>query len=170
MKRLFLLLFPLLFAMCNSADKEKQQAIDEINELESVIYADTATTLDQLKAQEIMQNYENFAGRYENDSLAPEYLFKAGEIAMNMNMPGKSIELFQKVYTTWPEFTKRPYCLFLQGFIYENQLQQYDAAKDYYSRFVEKYPNHDLADDARSSIDNMGKSLDELIKSWETDK
>ena len=33
--------------------------------------------------------------------------------------------------------------------------------------FLKKHPEHELAEDALVSIQNMGKSLEELIKSWE---
>ena len=45
-------------------------------------------------------------------------------------------------------------------------MQQYDEAKKLYREFLDKYPGHELAEDAMVSIQNMGKSLEELIDSW----
>jgi len=115
----------------------------------------------------MIQAYENFVEAYPQDSLTPEYLYKSSEIAMNLQMAGRAIEGFQKILDNYPDFDKRAFCIFLQAFIYENQMQQYDTAKQLYQEFLEKYPSHDLAEDAMVSIQNMGKSLEELIKSWE---
>ena len=48
------------------------------------------------------------------------------------------------------------------GFIYANSLENLEEAKKYYSLFIEKYPNHDLADDAQYELNNLGKDINEL--------
>lgn len=86
---------------------------------------------------------------------------------MNMNMSGRAIEYHQRIINSWPDYSKVAYCLFLQAFIYENQMQQLETAKKLYQEFILKYPEHPLADDAQVSLDNMGKSIEELIEAWE---
>ena len=58
-------------------------------------------------------------------------------------------------------------CLFLQGFVYESQLHNIIRAKEAYTEFIRKYPRHQLAKDAQFSIENLGKSDEELIKMFE---
>jgi inosine/xanthosine triphosphate pyrophosphatase family protein len=36
-----------------------------------------------------------------------------------------------------------------------------------YELFLQKYPDNDFADDARISIENLGKTPEELIKQFE---
>jgi len=46
-------------------------------------------------------------------------------------------------------------------------LQNYDKATEIYEDFIAKYPESAFADDARISIDNMGKTPEELIQEFE---
>ena len=154
---------------CGS-NQEMKQLRSEISELEASLYADSLKPVDRLKAQEMIQAYENFADKYPEDSLTPEYLYKRSEIAMNLQMSGRAVEGYQRILNNYPDFDKAALCIFLQAFVYENQMQQYDEAKKLYREFLEKYPSHDLAEDALVSIQNMGKSLEELIQSWEKEE
>ncbi|MBT4401208.1 MAG: tetratricopeptide repeat protein, partial [Bacteroidetes bacterium] len=112
--------------------------------------------------------YENYANALPEDTISAEYLYRAAEIAMNLQMAGRAIEYYQRILNNFPDFDKRSYCLFLEAFVYENQMQQYETAEKLYLEFIEKYPDHPLADDAEVSVQNMGKSLEELIQSWES--
>jgi isocitrate lyase len=57
--------------------------------------------------------------------------------------------------------------LFLQGFISENGLKDTAAARKFYENFLKQYPNHKLASDVKISLNNMGKTPDELIREFE---
>lgn len=159
----------LLSVSCNN-NAEKKKLASDVSELEAVLLTDTTSLLDRNLALELIQAYENYANALPEDSLAPEYLYKGAEIAMNLQMAGRAIEYHQRILNNYPDFDKKSYSLFLQAFIYENQMQQYETAKKLYREFIEIYPEHPLADDAAVSISNMGKSLEELIKSWEAEE
>lgn len=118
-------------------------------------------------ANDLVQAYIDFADTYKEDGRSPGYLFSAGNLAMNLNQPDKALEIFNRVIFQYPNYEKAPDCLFLMGFITENQLQNYSKAIEIYQDFLARYPDHDFADDARISIDNMGKPLDELVKEFE---
>jgi len=79
----------------------------------------------------------------------------------------KAIELFDRLMVEYPDYEKVPECLFMKAFIYDNNLQEYDKAKEVYLEFLEKYPDDEFADDARASINNLGKSLEEIIREFE---
>jgi tetratricopeptide (TPR) repeat protein len=168
MNKIKLLLFfmTVLLVSCGS-QQEKKQMRQTISSLETVLFSDTLGPVDRLKAQEMIQAYDDFVKLFPEDSLAPEYLYKGSELAMNLQMSGHAIEGFQEILNNYPDFDKIALCVFLQAFIYENQMQQYDEAKALYRSFIEKYPSHELAEDALVSMQNMGKSLEDLIKSWE---
>lgn len=69
---------------------------------------------------------------------------------------------FQKILDEYPEGTYTSKALFMVGFVNANYLKNYDKAKEYYTKFLEKYPDHDLADDAEYEIENLGKDINEL--------
>jgi hypothetical protein len=46
-------------------------------------------------------------------------------------------------------------------------IQKYEDASRYYRLFLKKYPNHPLAKDAKISLDNIGKTPEDLVKEFE---
>jgi TolA-binding protein len=94
-------------------------------------------------------------------------LFKAGDFSMGLEKSEQAIMYFDQIIANYPAFEKLPYCLFLKGFIYENQMGNMDQAKEVYLEFLNKYPDHEMAESARFSIKNLGKSPEELIKEFE---
>ena len=78
-----------------------------------------------------------------------------------------AIEFFKQAYNTYPDFKKASYCLFLQAFIYENQLHQLGEADQLYREVIKKFPNDKIAQDAQACINNLGKTDEELIKEFE---
>lgn len=162
---LFILIVATLFASC--AKSPRDQANEKILSVEKQLTNDTSMVLNKQVALDLTTQYANFADNFPGDTLAPFYLFKAGEMAMNLNMGSKSIMYFNKIVQQYAGYKKMPETLFLMAFVYENQLNNEKMATELYNRFINDYPNHVLYKDAKASLDNMGKSLEELIKSFE---
>lgn len=165
MKRLIpIVLITFLFAACGPT-KEKDQ--EKISVLEAELFSQSSGMINKEKADEVVDLYITFADTYPEDSISAEYLFKAADISMNMNLPTKAINLYKRIRAEYPGFRKAPECLFLTGYIYENYLGKLEEAKAIYEEFIDKYPDNDFADDAQISINNLGKSPEELIKEFE---
>ncbi|MBE9469472.1 MAG: tetratricopeptide repeat protein [Bacteroidetes bacterium] len=165
--KLFIALLIIGIVSCNSEKSVKETEINKIKDLETQIYNESTNSLNKKVVTNLLDAYSNYVKTFAEDSLAPEYLFKAGEIAMNSGMGNQSVFYFDKLRRNYPNYKKIPHCIFLQAFVYDSQLKNYDKAKEYYSLFLKKYPNHELAKDAKASIKNLGKSLDEIIKDFE---
>ena len=43
-----------------------------------------------------------------------------------------------------------------------NDLKNFEEAGKFYKKFIDKYPDHDLADDAQYELNNLGKDINEL--------
>ena len=86
---------------------------------------------------------------------------------MNLNHSTKAIVYLNRFEKEFQDHNKMPYCIFFQAFIYENQMNNLEKAKLYYQRFINEYPNHELVDDAETSIKNLGRSLEDIIKDFE---
>lgn len=163
-----LTLMGLIFLAACGPTGQKKQLLESIAAGEKKIFADSASTIpDQNTGMEMIQAYTDYANQFPDDTASAEFLFKGAEIAMNMKMSGMAIDYYRRIMESWPTYSKVPYCLFLQAFILENDLKQYDQARQRYQEFVDKYPGHVLARDARFSIENMGRPIEELIKEWE---
>ncbi|MBW6459663.1 MAG: tetratricopeptide repeat protein [Bacteroidales bacterium] len=117
--------------------------------------------------EELITAYTDYAAENKNSEEAPEYLYKAAELSLNLNKPVQALELYNQIIYQYPDYHKTPECLFLLAFIYENHMLNLGKAKELYETFIERYPDHDFADDAAISIQNMGKSPEELIREFE---
>ncbi len=177
MKRIILLVMAtLLMVACQSTGSKKEKEVktltkkellQKIAKTEKALFSDSlASGIDKKSALALASDYQSFASRFPNDSLAPGYLFKASDILMNMNRPQQTIFIFNKIINKYPDFNKLPTCYFLRAFVYDDQLKDYKAAKKYYNEFLSKYPDSDFADDAKMLLNNLGKSPEELIKEF----
>ena len=70
-------------------------------------------------------------------------------------------KLYQEKY---PNETKAPQTLFMVGFIQANELGQLDEAKATYTKFIELYTESDMVESAKSEIETIGLSPDEILK------
>jgi TolA-binding protein len=159
-----LLLITVIGISACSSNKSKMTA--KIDGLEKEIKA-SKESYNKQKSEELMKAYIEYADTYKNDTVVPTYLFKAGELAMNINNAQKALELFERVYKEHPDYPKGADCMFLKGFIYDNMLQDLENAKNAYIDFIKKHPTHSFADDAQVLLQNLGKSPEELIKQFE---
>ncbi|MCD4682291.1 MAG: tetratricopeptide repeat protein [Bacteroidales bacterium] len=160
----YLVLVALIISACTSP---KENKLSEIKLMEDELFSDESQMIDRQKANDLIGVYESFAEEFPNDTETPVYLFKAGDMAMNLNMPRKAIDIFDKILNNYPDFEKAPQCLFLKGYVYENDLKDLETAKKLYEEFLVKYPDDEFADDAEISIKNLGKSPEELIREFE---
>jgi len=165
---LYGLLAVAILAGC-AGNAEKKRILDRIAASEAKIFGDSLRAIpDQNTGMEAIQAYTDYANEYPGDTLSAEYLYKGAEIAMNLKMSAMAVEYYKRILEAYPAYSRAPYCIFLQAFILENQMNQYDQAKALYQEFIDKYPNHALTRDARLSIENMGKPIEELIREWES--
>ncbi|MBT8232267.1 MAG: tetratricopeptide repeat protein [Saprospiraceae bacterium] len=111
---------------------------------------------------------EAFALSHPKDANAPDYLFKAAEVAKSLRTFPKSLTLYDWIIEEYPDFEKAGTALFLKGFIIENNLGDDEKAREIYNEFLKKYPKHDLADDVQFLIENLGKSDEEILKMIES--
>lgn len=138
--------------------------------------AQTAASLDSIRNTRLLlpddiyplttaywQYYEDF----KEDTLSPYYLYKAAEWAVYIQQGIKAISYLKRIEQEYPNYSDMSNVMFLTGFIYDNEVKDFDNAKKYYTLFLEKYPEHPLANDTGILIQNLGKSPEDLIKEFE---
>lgn len=163
----------LLSACAGTGEKSEKKDNDltaSIKKLEDDLYGADQSKFDRQKANQLVDLYTEYADKYPDDTAAPEYLYKASDLSMNLRQPVETIDLFNRILDNYPDYEKAPTVLFLKAFVYEDQMNDLDRAKQYYELFLEKYPDNEFADDAKVSLKNLGKSPEELIKEFEGKK
>lgn len=74
----------------------------------------------------------------------------------------ESIQNFKNLVENYPNGEKSANAMFMLGFISANHLQKFDDAKNYYNKFMEKYPDHELVSSAKYELETLGKDINEL--------
>ena len=165
----------LIFSACNAPSKKKEvknvklsesEMLRNIQQDEKAMFSGTATKIDKKLALKLVEEYQQYANRFPDDTITPEYLFKASDISMNMGTPRQTIAIFDKLINKYPDFNKISTCYFLRAFVYDDQLKDYKNAKQYYKDFLKRFPDSDFADDAQMLLNNLGKTPEELINEF----
>ncbi len=167
MKRTFLsvtilAIFSFVIVSCGS---NKESDLKKVTDLEKAIGSKAYS--DKAKGEELIVAYDDYVKKYPKDTASARMLFESGRLSMNLAKGKNAVAYFDKVITDFPDYTKTPDCMFLKGFVYDDLLKDLVNAKKCYQAFIDKYPKHDFADDAQASINNLGKTPEQLIKEFE---
>ena len=154
------LLITVMFTSCQSP---RDESIENIENTELEVFSENGM-IDRNRVDELIETYVGFADEFPEDTLAPDYLFKAGDISMNTNRSRQAIRFYDRIITEFPDYKKTPEAMFLKAYVYENNLGRLDKAKEIYETFLTLYPNNEFADDAEVSLRFLGKSPEELIE------
>lgn len=154
----------ILLACCKSP---QEKALSRIHDLEEDLWSDTAGMIDQVKADALIMAYLDYPGKFPQDSSAPTYLLKAGELMMSMRNPQQAVEVFQRVRSTYPTHPRAADALFVEAFVTENDLRNIDVARELYTEFIQNYPAHPLAGDAKICLMHLGKTPEQVIREFE---
>jgi len=155
----FLAMFLFLFFFYSSIRQSRK--IRQIARLESKM--DKVPLADTVTSNALINEYRAYARRYSDDSLAPEYLYRAGNVYLNINKTRQGIEMFRKVSDAYPSTEKNTYALFMLAFIYENYMLDLSSANNYYHQFIRRYPKHQLISDIENAIYYLGLTPSEIV-------
>lgn len=123
--------------------------------------------VDKAAASQFIEIAEGYAALTDSPDKYANLLMKAAGLAKTAGEFNKALQLYYKLSNRLPDHPKSKTALFMQAFIYENDLQDMEKAKKAYEFFLEKYPNDpDYADDAQIALKTLGKSPEEMIKSF----
>lgn len=145
----------------------KTQLSGLIEEVKGKIYDESTNRLDPELSADYIEKCDLYAQLLPEDEQSPKLLFQAGETARSARNFSKALQIYDKIYTQYPNYEKAPQALFLKGFTLDNDLKQHDKARVIYEDFLAKFPNDDFADDTQFLLSNLGKSDDEIIKNFE---
>lgn len=148
-----------------SHNAARQADITAINAVETKLKS--LTSMDVANANLAITAYTKFSGEFPNDTLAPVFLFKAASMAMSSGQYQRALSFYDNINTKYPDFKQIPDCIFVQGFIYDTYLKDTAKAHAKYLEVMNKYPNNNLAPQAKAAINALGKSTEELMKEFE---
>lgn len=167
MKRLVLFVLPLALIACggndglSEADAKKAEAQRRIRRMEDSLFANRA--FDQRSAQAMVDVYKAYVAAYPQDSLAPEYLFRAAGTMKSMGDPEGALRLYDRIIKDHSAWKRNVDVLYMKALTLDDDLGRLGEAKAVYEQVVRNFPDHPFARDARVMIENLGLTDEELI-------
>lgn len=161
----FLLSILFLLAACSSPDRN--ELFNNIKEAEANLFdKNESFKFDEALAQKAIDAYSEFSENFPKDPETPGILFKEADLHRAMKNHDEALDIYRKIEKEYADHNKAPHSLFLQGFVYENEMNDLENAEKRYQAFLEKYPDHDLAEDVEFSLKNLGKTPEEIIQEF----
>lgn len=161
---LIVILSVIVFASCSDS---RQKELDKISQLESSLSTDSARAADVNRVYNLHIAYNGFADRFPKDSLAPAFLFRGGDMCVGMKWKKQAIDFFERLRNEYPDYPRTADALFLEAFVYDDQIKDYAKAGELYRLFIQKHPNHPFAKDAEALLSMLGKSNEDLVKEFD---
>ena len=101
------------------------------------------------------------------ENATADYLYKAAEIARSLRTMPKAMSIYDWIIEDYQDYENIPTVTFIKGFILEQEYKKPEAAREVYETFLERYPDHQMAESARFLLSNMGKSDEEILQAIE---
>ena len=100
MKHTIILVSALFLLSVLSCTSSRDKMSGAIGKMESNLKI--AQKVDTNSVSELISAYQNFASKYVNDSLSPEYLYKAAGLANGLKRGTQALELYETIIHNYP--------------------------------------------------------------------
>ncbi len=141
------------------------ESIDKIiSEVEGRLNDDSLKRINKAAAVRYIALNEGASYIFADDNnRAGEYVYKAARTANATGNFYKALDLYKRLTDQYQNHPKAPQALFQQAFIQEQAFRNSSEAKKLYTTFLERYPNDEFADDAKFSLENIDRPMDEVF-------
>ncbi len=138
----------------------------EVKRLDNILLK--ATILNKEVAENAINVFYNFAINCKQDTLAPVFLLKSGQVAQSIKKYTQAQSCFKTCIDEFPKFKGRGAAMFLLAQLYDDSsmLNNESEARTIYHQIIREYPSTSFASDARACLQNIGKSDEELVKEF----
>jgi outer membrane protein assembly factor BamD (BamD/ComL family) len=139
----------------------------EAQKNDSIIMA--ATEADKKVANKAIKAFADFSFYCANDSLAPVFLLKAGQIAQSINNIPQAQLSFERIINDFPKFRDRGAAMFLLAQLYDEPhlLNDEEKARELYGQIINTFPNTEWAANASAARNLLGKTDEQILKEFE---
>lgn len=137
----------------------KEQLLDSINQEQAKMSA--SKTYVPQQAMGALRLYLDYSNRFPEDTMTPEFLFRASDIAQGLGNYQQAADLLEKIIEQYPGYNKYADACFTAALIYDDHLEKVnfgaDRAIQLYDYVIEKYPNTYYAESAKTLKEYVGK-------------
>ncbi len=127
-----------------------------------------ATTFNKIEAENAIIAFNEFTSTCKDDSLAPVFLVKAGQVAQSVGKFTQAFSFFEKCINMYPNFKNRGVAMFLLAQLFDDSkmLNNEEEAKTLYEKIIKEYPGTEWAINASACMKNLGKTDEQLIQEF----
>ncbi len=167
-KSLKLMLVAMLaFGVLACGGNGKKLSEDDLKKAEASLFNDDMTANAET-APAVVETFCKFVEQNPDHPNAPEWLFKAFEIAVTQKDAKKSEAICNQLMKAYPTYEKTPFGMFmLASFVYDDQLKDFEKARAMYDKIIAEYPDSEITSSAEASIGFLGMTPEEIIKQFE---
>ena len=156
---------PALLIACGGGDAAPDAKLTEartrIRAMEDSLFEHHA--FDRRSAQAMVDVYKAYVAAYPQDSLAPEFLFRAAGTVKSMGDPEQSITIYDRIVQDYPSWKRLVDVLYMKALTLDDDLDRDGEAKGIYEQVINNFPGHPFARDSKAMIENLGLTDEELI-------
>lgn len=117
--------------------------------------------IEKKDAEELLNEYKAFLEKHPSFEENPEIMLRQADVYIGIDQWFMALEVFSEFEKRYPDHKKIVFAQFSKGLVCELAYQKsgYYKHKEYsialYNEFLEKHPDHMLAQSAKGSIQNM---------------
>ncbi len=100
-----------------------------------------------------------------NDQRKAELQFEAANANRAIGNFARAISFYNLVAQNSADLQKAANSQFMIAFVFENDMNRLEQAREAYQVFLKKYPKSEMADDAKIALANLGKTPEQLLES-----
>ncbi|MCU0434716.1 MAG: tetratricopeptide repeat protein [Bacteroidia bacterium] len=169
-----------LFTACGGNSGSKKDNADSlaVNAKARTMYLDNITaaekrmredkTYSSKTALEALKAYTDFTTLYPKDSLTPDYLFKAAQVAQSTGNYQQAAVYFETIIDQHKGYKMYVEACFLAANNYDDHLENVNngaaRAKQLYEFIIAKYPDTNWAEQSKVLMSYIGKSNEQLME------
>ena len=141
----------------------KNRLREQIVLLEEEVYAG----FDVKKIEKLSFLYQEYINTFPQDSMVIAYLFKSGGINITLRKGAEALSDFTALIERFPQSPHVAEAHYYRAYVYEDIIYDIESAKIAYNEFINRFPDHQLVQDAKLSVQYLGMSPDEIVASFE---
>jgi tetratricopeptide (TPR) repeat protein len=157
----------LILTACNVRSRQIKEMKRNAAEVDSILKITPVLAPEQRsKADELANTYVEFSEKYPDDTLSPNYLMRAAFIKHALPDYKGELKILETIAEKYPESDLAPQALATAAKISEDELQDLNRARKYYSEIQQKYPNSAYAVNIDLQVEYAGDAEGFLNAVW----
>lgn len=117
------------------------------------------------QAEQLILKISEYLESRPEEKLASEWAFRRAELHFTeLQETRKAVGLLEAVQRNYPDTESGPKALFLAAYLHLNELDNPEVAQNLYTKFIEIYPDHAFAKDAKLELQYIGKTPEEILR------